>query len=254
MQQNQPQWSAMLADAVNKPGVLSSAYSAFHDFSIGNQMLAWSQMTTREIPIGPVATFKDWQALGRQVRRGEKAIELVMPITINRKDEAGEKTGESFTVFAMKPRWFALSQTDGEDYAHEAKTPAWDAAKALAALEIEEIPYAMADGNCQGYAKGSEIAINPVAALPHKTRFHEIAHVVLGHTKEHAMQDGEHTPRDVREVEAESVAYLCISLLGLPGQEESRGYIQHWLGSDKIEDKSAQKIFSAANKILKAGE
>ena len=189
MQQNQPQWSAMLADAVNKPGVLSSAYSAFHDFSIGNQMLAWSQMTTREIPIGPVATFKDWQALGRQVRRGEKAIELVMPITINRKDEAGEKTGESFTVFAMKPRWFALSQTDGEDYAHEAKTPAWDAAKALAALEIEEIPYAMADGNCQGYAKGSEIAINPVAALPHKTRFHEIAHVVLGHTKEHAMQD-----------------------------------------------------------------
>ena len=55
-------------------------------------------------------------------------------------------------------------------------------------------------------------------------------------------------------MEAESVAYLCISLLGLPGQEESRGYIQHWLGSDKIEDKSAQKIFSAANKILKAGE
>lgn len=254
MQNKQPQWSAMLADAVNKPGVLSRAYSAFHDYSIGNQMLAWSQMTAREIPLGPVATYKDWLALGRQVRKGEKAIELVMPVTIKRRDDSGEKTDDTFTVFSLKPRWFALSQTDGEDYVHEAKTPAWDAAKALAALGITEEPYKSTDGNCQGYATGNSIAINPVAALPHKTRFHEIAHVVLGHTKEHAMQDGEHTPRDIREVEAEGVAYLCITLLDLPGQVESRGYIQHWLGGAKIEDKSAQRIFAAANKILDAGK
>lgn len=254
MQNNQPQWSAMLADAINKPGVLSSAYSAFHDYSIGNQMLAWGQLHARGLPLGPIATYKDWQKLGRQVRRDEKAIELVMPVTVNKKDESGEKTGDSFTWFTMKPRWFTLAQTEGADYAHEAKTPEWDAATALAALKIEEVAYNSADGNCQGYATGSQIAINPVAALPHKTRFHEIAHVVLGHTKEQAMQDGEHTPRDIREVEAESVAYLCISLLGLPGQAESRGYIQHWLAGSKIEDKSAQRIFSAADKILKAGK
>lgn len=254
MQNNQPQWSAMLSEAVNKPGVLSSAYSAFYNYSIGNQLLAWSQMQAREIPLGPIATFKDWQSKGRQVRKGEKAIELVMPVTINRKDESGEKTGDVFTLFTMKPRWFALSQTDGEDYSHEAKSPEWDAATALDALGITEVAYNSTDGNCQGYATGSSISINPVAALPHKTRFHEIAHVVLGHTKEHDMHDDERTPRDVREVEAESVAYICISLLGLPGQEESRGYIQHWLGGDKIEDKTAQRIFAAANKILDAGK
>lgn len=80
-----------------------------------------------------------------------------------------------------------------------------------------------------GYASGNRIAINPVAALPHKTRFHEMAHV-LGHTAEHALQDDERTPRSLREVEAESVAYILCSLLDLPGRDESRGYVQAWLG------------------------
>jgi hypothetical protein len=112
----------------------------------------------------------------------------------------------------------------------------------------------MADGNCQGYAEGRSIAINPVAVLPHKTRFHEIAHIVLGHTLEHKMADSELTPRDIREVEAESVAYILCQLLGLKGEEESRGYIQSWLKDKDIEDASARKIFSAVDKILKSGQ
>jgi antirestriction protein ArdC len=92
-----------------------------------------------------------------------------------------------------------------------------------------------------------------VAVLPHKTRFHELAHVVLGHTEEHAMHDDETTPRDIKEVEAESVAYILCSVLGLPGLVESRGYIQNWLFGGEISDKSAQRIFGAADKILKAG-
>jgi antirestriction protein ArdC len=248
-----PEWAAMLSEAVNKPGVLSSAYSAFHDYSVGNQMLAWAQLHARQIPLGPIATYKRWAELGRQVKRGEKAIELIMPVTVNGKDENGEKTGRSFTFFSLKPRWFALSQTEGQDYVHEAKTPEWDSTLALAALGIEQVPFADTRGNCQGYASGREIAINPVAALPHKTRFHEIAHIILGHTAEGTMQDDERTPRDIREVEAESVAYLCVSILNLSGQDESRGYIQHWLGSEQISDKSAQKIFAAAEKILAAG-
>jgi hypothetical protein len=40
----------------------------------------------------------------------------------------------------------------------------------------------MTDGNCQGYARQRTIAVSPLAELPEKTRFHELAHVVLGHT------------------------------------------------------------------------
>ena len=48
---------------------------------------------------------------------------------------------------------------------------------------------------------------------------------------------------------------LVCDALGLDGQEYSRGYIQRWMGqtSDGIPEKSARRIFSAADKILKAG-
>ena len=213
-----------------------------------------TQCHSRSIPLGPIATYKKWAELGRQVKKGSKAIALVMPLTINKKDAAGEKTGEVFSLFSLKNNWFVMSQTEGDDYVAETVIPAWDKATALTVLDISEVPFALADGNCQGYASGRTIAINPVAALPHKTRFHELAHVVLGHTTDEVMSDSDVTPRDIREVEAESVAYILCSILELTGQVESRGYIQNWLGLQQISDKSAQRIFGAANKILEAGK
>lgn len=247
-------FAQLLKDAVEQPGLISDAYSQFHNYSIGNQLWAWAQCLSRKIPLGPIATYKRWSELGRQVQKGQKAISLVMPLTIAKKDEAGEATGEVFQMFTVRNNWFVLSQTEGDDYQHEVPTPTWNRAKALEALKITEIAFDMINGNVQGYAKDNTIAINPVAQEPTKTRFHEIAHIVLGHTKEGLVTDSEQTPRDTREVEAESVAYILCSILGLPGLEESRGYIQGWLGWGEISDKSAQKIFAAANKILEAGK
>lgn len=249
-----PNFSQLLKDAVNQPGLISKCYSTFYGYSIGNQLLAWSQCMVRDIPLGPIATFKKWQELGRQVRKGEKAIALVMPVTVVKKNEAGEKTGDVFQMFTIRNNWFVMSQTDGEDFANEATTAKWDKNKALTTLGITEEKFAVTNGNIQGYAQVKSIAINPVAALPHKTRFHELAHVVLGHTTEGLVTDSDTTPRDVREVEAESVAYILCSLLDLPGLDESRGYIQNWLADTEITDKSAQRIFSAANKIFEAGQ
>jgi hypothetical protein len=66
--------------------------------------------------------------------------------------------------------------------------------------------------------------------------------------------DEEITPRDLRGVEAESVALLCLLALGLPGAEFSRGYIQSWWGAgNPIPERSAQRILKAADQILKAG-
>jgi antirestriction protein ArdC len=247
-------FSQLLQDAVNQQGVLSKCYSTFSGYSIGNQLLAYSQCVARDIPIGPIATFKKWKDLGRSVSKGQKAIALVMPVTINKKDEAGEKTGESFSMFTLRNNWFVMSQTEGDEYVNEVAIPEWDKAAALDKLDISEVAFEGMNGNSQGYASGRTIAINPVAVLPHKTRFHEIAHVVLGHTSEGVMADDERTPRDIREVEAEGVAYILCSLLDLPGLVESRGYIQNWLQGAEISDKSAQRIFSAANKILEAGK
>ena len=76
---------------------------------------------------------------------------------------------------------------------------------------------------------------------------------MLGHTAER-MTDSERTPKDIREVEAESTAYILCALLGLPGLDESRGYIQSWLNQQQLTDKSVMRIFGAANKIMTAGQ
>lgn len=165
--------------------------------------------------------------------------------------------GETFTRFIYRPHWFVLAQTDGQDV-EPPPIPTWDQARALGSLGVVEEPFTATDGNCQGYARQRAIAVSPLAELPHKTRFHELAHVVLGHTSEAeaGMSDSELTPRSLREVEAEAVALVCLEALGLPGAEHCRGYIQHWnerRGAEPIPERSAQRIFKAADQILKAG-
>jgi hypothetical protein len=255
-----PKWSALLIEAVKKPGMIMQAYSAFHNYSIGNQILAIMQCQLRGLEPGPINTFPGWQELGRTVKRGERALTLCMPITRKVRDEEpqgreGESGDRTYTSFMYQPRWFVVSQTVGDEFTPPASTE-WQPRLAFAALDIEEIPFTQTDGNCQGYAKKRQIAINHVAQLPQKTRFHEMAHVILGHTAEADFTDTELTPRNLREVEAEAVALLCCEALNIKGADYCRGYIQHWLGprmDEVIPEKSAQKIFRAADQILRAG-
>src|SRR4029079_19707676 len=107
-----------------------------------------------------------------------------------------------------------------------------------------------------GYAYERRIAVSALAELTHKTRFHELAHIVLGNTTETRMTDGESTPRSLREVEAEAVALICLEALGLPGSEHCRGYLQHWntpRDAEPTPESRAQQLFKAADQILKAG-
>jgi hypothetical protein len=251
------QFRQLLEEAVTKPGTLMKAYSLFWNYSLGNQILALIQANNRGIPLGPIASFNRWKGLGRYVRKGQKAIELCMPVTCKRtvKEESTDgneaETEITFKRFVFRRNWFMLSQTDGAEFQIPA-IPTWDRARALATLNVEEIPFEMMNGNCQGYAKGRQIAINPVAQMPAKTTFHELAHIELGHTSE-AVHDSETLPRSLKEVEAESVALLCLESLNMPGAEYCRGYVQNWLSGATIPERSAQRIFAAADKILKAG-
>jgi hypothetical protein len=132
--------------------------------------------------------------------------------------------------------------------------PSWERSKALETLGVSLAPFEHPNGNVQGYASGQSIAVNPVAAYPAKTTFHELAHVVLGHTKQGECSDAESLPRELREVEAESVAYLLCSILGAPGLETARAYVQGWLQGAQIPEKNAQRILGAAQRILEAGK
>jgi hypothetical protein len=50
------------------------------------------------------------------------------------------------------------------------------------------------------------------------------------------------------------LSYLLCALLDLPGQAESRFYIQGWLQGGTLPEKSAKRIFGAADRIMKAGQ
>src|SRR5437764_10528176 len=124
MTTQQQKWSDLLIQAVTQPGMILKAYSAFHGYSLGNQIAAMIQCVQRGLTSGPLNTYPRWKALNRQVRKGEKAIWLCMPLTRKAKNDNGEDD-EIITTFVWKPHWFLLSQTDGESVLMPT-IPMWD--------------------------------------------------------------------------------------------------------------------------------
>jgi antirestriction protein ArdC len=252
-------WGELLRDAVEKPGRMLAAYTAFHNYSFGNALLALEQCVRRNLQPGPLNTYCGWIERKRQVRKGERGITLCMPMPFKRtaqtdSTEEGETADtQTHYAFCFRPYWFVLAQTGGDE-TYVAPIPGFDMDTALRSLNIARTPFDEINGNIQGFARKREIAVNPLAALPSKTTFHEFAHIVLGHTTSETLVDAEKTAMHIREVEAESVALICCETLGLEGTEFCRGYIQHWLGAGKeIPNHSAARIFAAATSILKAG-
>lgn len=256
-------WRATFVEALNAPGSLGNTYNRFYNYSFLNQIRLMMQGV-----LEPVATYKVWLGLGRQVRKGSKAKTVLAPIIITKRDENGQpkinkvsgKPEQALVGFRGSNTVFGFSDTDGDELP-DPVVAAWDADKALTELGVTRTVFADIDGNKQGYSSegddGRQIAINPVAVYPVKTLLHELAHIVLGHCK--ALADGELKHRGIAEFEAEATAHLVAKELELIdwNPAESRGYIQHWLsGVNEVEDvtdKSMSRVFAAANKILVAG-
>lgn len=240
-------WPALLTQALTLPGQLGSTYCRFYSYSLQNQILLLSQGVTE-----PCAPFSVWKKLGRiPVKGGGRYV--LHPAPFRKVDE---KTGEEKVVvcrFKLRRSTFPYGNTVGPEVEWP-ELPAWDLRRAIAALDIEQVPFDLIDGNVQGYSIDRKFAVSPVAVFSAKTAFHELAHIVLGHTSA-AATDGEALCRGVREFQAEGVAYLLAHETGLTdwAPEESRAYIQGWLGDEEVTDRHIRAVFSAADKILAAG-
>jgi len=253
-------WMALLDEALNKPGTLSKAFEIFHRYSLGNVALAISQCDPDKL--GPISTYKGWNKLGRQVRKGEKAIALYMPVTVKVKDEDTDDVTCKKTGFMLKRNWFTLPQTDGDTEPVFAPPPEWSVERALSALRIGKVTFDLTDGNALGAALIDErkVMVSPLCKHPLRTLFHELAHVDLHAEGDPLSPHGERPPQDVREVEAEAVSYLVADALGVEMDvaEESRGYIQHWMRNDTARadfaKTRASRVFGCAQRIIAAGK
>jgi len=166
-------WGDLLREAIEKPGRMLEAYTAFHNYSFGNALLALEQCARRNLQPGPLNTYNGWLERKRQVRKGEKGITLCMPMACKRNAQAEavpNETAEPQICYAFRFRayWFVLAQTEGED-TPISPIPCFDIDTTLRTLNITRTPFDKLNGNIQGFANGRDIAVNPVAGLPHKT-------------------------------------------------------------------------------------
>ena len=254
-----------LSEIYDKPQKLHEAYRYFHRFSFLNSIRAEGQLARPE----PINTFQGWVKLGRKVKKGSKAIKLMLPVSCKIEDKNGEE--QTFTKFILKNHWFGYSQTqsinNGVNNAENSQLeatesdfidlPNFDLEKALKALNITREPFQMLNGNCQCYCFPNEniIAINPMAYAPYKTTLHEIAHCLLHKDDSDQIIDGCHLESSIKEFEAETAAYLvCCSLGKFEHLDYSRGYIAGWIKQEEVQEINFKRAFEVANQILKVGE
>ena len=255
----EPTMMALIQEALNAPGKLGNTYNLFYEYSFMNML--WLMLQGVDEPAGPFGFWKT--KFGRYAKKGT-AKTVLHPIFVPKKDrETGElvldKNGKKQMVlvsFKPKATVFKYSDTVGPDIEWP-ELPEWNLEMALSALEITQERFSQIDGNTQGYSYDRKFAINPVAAHPWKTTFHELAHIVLGHTDK--SETTPHDERGIKEFQAEAVAYLLANELELTDWDssESRAYIQSWLDGtgqrDQVTDANIRSVFGAVNKILKAG-
>jgi antirestriction protein ArdC len=231
--------------------------AAFRAYSVNNLLLIAAQCphATR------VAGYRAWQKIGRQGRKGEKAIKILGYSTkkITRTDpETGEETEERLIRYPVLSV-FDISQTDGDPIPTGGyQLPTGDGP--LGALDqltgwlesegwtLRQVPLA---GGCEGYTDHARRVIATDQRLDSAARLvvllHEAAHAVLHGD----LASGEYqTHRGMCETEAESTAYVLANLLDLDVDASSISYVAGWSHADPaVLTAAATNVLHAVNTI-----
>jgi N-terminal domain of anti-restriction factor ArdC len=230
----------------------------FHRYSVNNVFLIQSQCpdATR------VAGFAAWRKLGRFVRRGEKGIAILVPITYRPRgdvydvDSSRETDSAARTLVGFKAGYvFDVSQTDGESlpaFAEVAGDPGVYTArlKEFVGSRGISIGYANAElGSAHGASLGGRILLRN--DLPPAVAFsvlgHEVAHELL-----HRGERRTATSKTVRETEAEAVAFVVSHAIGLDTNTAASDYIQLYSGDKHTLLASLEAVRHTAAEILTA--
>ena len=220
----------------------------FHNYSFGNQMLIAMQRPDAT----HVAGFRAWNRFNRYVRKGEHGIMILAPLVGRRKGDEIEET-EAARVFGFKAAYvFDVSQTDGEPLPEFAKVmgdPAEYLArlKELVAKEKITLLYDNRIRPALGVSQGGTIKLAEglAPAEEFSTLTHELAHELL-HRGERRLD----TNKTIRETEAEAVAYVVGTAIGLCAAASCSDYIQLYDGDKETLKASLEFIQHAAHTIL----
>lgn len=219
----------------------------FHDYSPQNTILILKQKPNASM----VASYRKWLRLKRFVKAGEKAIWIRAPLLYKSNDKL-ELKGFKFVPV------FDVSQTEGAEIP-QAITKIEGDSLALKLAQLQG--YVLESGFLVKYLDMGQtingecdhrynlIRINSSNSINQqfKTLVHE-----LTHAKRHKASSS----RQLAELEAESVAYLVCSYLGVDTSYYSFGYLLSWgnTADSSIEliSKSLETIKALSSEIVSA--
>jgi hypothetical protein len=229
-----------------------------------------------------VAGYRTWQALGRQVERGQHGYTVLAPLRATRREAHDPKgnvrvlgrrdtpaADETVTAAPVLRGFtvehvFDVSQTAGNPLPEapapkllEGEAPPGLGQAVLDMIEargwkVSTVPDATWLGGANGrtYFGGRFIDIRADMddAAMVKTLIHEAAHVLL---HAHGL-DGFTLPRGLQEVEAESVAYVVAAVHGMPTDGYSFPYVAGWAGDQPAEAirRTQARVADAAGQII----
>jgi len=228
----------------------------FHMYSPNNVAMIHAQcpVATR------VAGYRAWQTLGRQVKKGEQGIRIVVPHRARVAPAEDDKQEQKIvTGWGVGYVW-DVSQTEGEPLAappiHGALTGDVTVAKVVREeltgwLRREGVTLVQRDtGRANGYylPRTREIAIHHhLTGVPElKTLVHEAAHFAADHCGGVRWEDAETV--------AEGAAYTVLSHFGLDTSGYSFGYVAEWARDVVVVQRNLAAIQQVAHRLIVAIE
>ena len=247
-----------------------STMAKFPHYSINNCILIVSQCPEASHVCG----YKKWQTdFNRVVNRNEHGIMIIAPMTYKADveeavydsenhpvlDSNGKQVTETVTreFQGFRPAYvFDVSQTSGDPLPTLATMLSGgvedfeNMKDILIAISPVPISFEKITGGANGYFSPATQSIvvkegmSELATI--KTRIHEIAHATLGHGGKDDKWD-----RETKEVQAESVAYWVMQMVGLDTSDYSFGYISGWSKDREVTElkENLDLIKTTADKI-----
>lgn len=251
------QWQRMLAAA-----------ACFHRYSLSNVLLIYMQRpdATR------VAGIRTWNRLGRHVRKGERGIAILAPVSYRTEQPPpdGDRAEAVQPGDDGKPRRvlrgfkvayvFDIAQTEGEPIPDvqpvvlDGDDPGrlWDALEKQVVGQgytVRCVPGLTAGGEpADGLTEWRARVVSVDDGLPPAHATHTLAHE-LGHVLLHGPRDG--ISQQQREVEAESVAFVVCTAAGLDTGPAATPYVARWANGDlAVVRASAERVLAAARTVV----
>ncbi|MGE0028020.1 MAG: ArdC-like ssDNA-binding domain-containing protein [Thermoleophilia bacterium] len=230
------------------------ARALLRGYSLNNTLLILAQRPDATT----VASFRHWTELGREVRRGERALRIWAPSLRRERDEATGEEKATVRAFVLVPV-FDISQTDGpplpepppvrpltgDSHAHLLSALERQAADAAYAVERHDAMPGGADGfvdhRRRVIALSAGLAPNGQVAV----LVHELAHV-------HGARYAEFG-RAGAEVVAETAAFVALSAARLDTSGQAIPYVAGWADAAPKEISGYAEAVHRIARVLERG-